>query len=125
MKILKEKYLELMQEKLNAMNEMLATTESQIFTGTESLVEAEAKAFADYYKLRVGYFAQIKKIEEAMESLDPLDEKDIADAAFTAKVVGFREKMISVAREMALLDEANVAAYNKISAHLRKDENNA
>jgi len=124
MKSLKGKYLKLMQEKLDAMNNMLEIAQSQVFTGKEELAETEARAFADYYRMRMDYFARIKKAEDAMSVLDPLGEQDIADETFSVRVVGYREKMVAIARKMADLDSANADAYRKISVYLRKDEDN-
>jgi ABC-type Zn uptake system ZnuABC Zn-binding protein ZnuA len=119
MENLKEKYLELMGKKLEAMDYMLTVTKDNVFTGEQEAAEKEAEAFIALYEKRSNVMSRIEKIEDALELLDPLDSHDMEDKEFQAEVVNFREKMKAVAKEIVEMDKANTTAYEKISTYFK------
>jgi len=117
----KGRYVELLHEKRNALDCMRQATKQQVFTGDESLVKQEAEAFIALYEQRSEVLARVEKIDDALELLDPLDEKDLEDTSFQVRVVELRQKMVELAREMVSLDKKNMAVYEKISAYVKND----
>jgi len=121
MENLRDRYVDLLQKKLDALGSMKEATLAEIFTGDETLVESEAEAFIALYEKRTEILENIEKIDDALELLDPLDQGDLDDTDFQARVVGLREKMVDIAREMVDLDTANMVVYQKISAFVRNN----
>ncbi|MDR2183091.1 MAG: hypothetical protein LBE55_02850 [Clostridiales bacterium] len=121
MENLKGRYIELLQEKLDALNYMREATLGQVFTGDETLVESEAEAFIALYEKRGNVLSRVEKIDDALELLDPLDAEDLEDTAFQSQVVGLRQKMVELARDMVNLDKANMDVYKKISAYVKNN----
>lgn len=121
MENLKGRYIELLQEKLDALNYMREATLGQVFTGDETLVESEAEAFIALYEKRGNVLSHVEKIDDALELLDPLDAEDLEDTAFQSQVVGLRQKMVELARDMVNLDKANMDVYKKISAYVKNN----
>ncbi|MCL2574435.1 MAG: hypothetical protein FWE34_07790 [Defluviitaleaceae bacterium] len=119
MENLKERYIELLQGKLDALIYMRDVTQSQNFTGDTSKIEKEAEAFIALYEKRSNILARVEKIDDALELLDPLDATDLDDTEFQAKVMGFRKSMTDLAREMVDLDKANMVVYEKMRGYLR------
>ena len=116
---LRERYIELLGQKLKALNLMLEVTQNEVFTGNDDLAEREAEAFVTLYGRRTSILSDIEKIDDAIELLEPLDAQDIEEPEFQEQIVGFREKMKAIAKEMLELDKANMAAYEKISTFFK------
>jgi len=121
MENLKGRYIELLQEKLDALESIRESTRQQVFTGDKSLIEQEAEAFVALYEKRGEALARVEKIDDALELLDPLDAEDLDDTDFQARVVELRHKMVELAREMVALDKANIEIYEKMSAYVRNN----
>ena len=119
MENLKDRYIELLQKKFDALNSMREATLEQIFTGDESLVEQEAEAFVALYEKRAEILERVEKIDDALELLDPLEAEDLIDTDFQTQAAELRQKMVELAKEMVGLDKANMAAYEKMSAYVR------
>jgi len=119
MENLKDRYIKLLQDKLDALRHMRNVTVAQVFTGDESLVEKEAEAFIALYEERSRALERVEKINDALELLDPLDADDLSDMAFQSKVMEFRQNMVELAREMAMLDKANIIASQKITTYMK------
>ena len=121
MENLKDRYIELLQKKFDALNSMREATLEQIFTGDETLVDQESEAFIALYEKRAEVLERVEKIDDALELLDPLEAEDLTDKDFQARAAELRRKMTELAKEMVDLDKANMAAYEKMSAHVRDD----
>jgi len=121
MENLKGRYIELLQEKLDALESIRESTRQQVFTGDKSLIEQEAEAFVALYEKRGEALARVEKIDDVLELLDPLEAEDLDDTDFQARVVELRHKMVELAREMVALDKANIEIYEKMSAYVRNN----
>ena len=119
MENLKERYIQLLQEKLDALYHMRDVTINQVFTGDEAHVEAEAEGFINLYEKRGEVLERVNKIDAALELLDPPDAEDPEDTAFQEQVLDLRQKMTALAKEMVEMDKANIAMHEKISLALK------
>jgi len=118
---LKQKCLDLMGQKLDFLNRIVELTRGVTFTGEEANVEAEIEAFVSLYEKRTAIINRIEKIDDAIGLLDPLDEDDMQDADFQARVVQYREAGRAIATEMLEMDRANARIYEKLSEHIKDD----
>ena len=121
MENLKSRYVELLQEKLDALDSMRQATKAQVFTGDETLLETESEAFVTLYEKRTEVLDRVEKIDAALELLDPLDAGDLEDAAFQAQVIEIRQKMVELAKEMVDMDKANMQIYQKMSDYVQNN----
>jgi len=124
MENLKEKCMDLMAQKIDLLNRIVALTRAEKFTGNEDNVEAEVGAFIDLFEKRTAIIARIEKIDDALGLLDPFDETDLFDNQFQDNIVNFREQARAIATEMIALDRANAAAVEKLSMHLKQNMKN-
>jgi len=124
MENLKERCLELLEQKYAALNRMMEITKQAIFTGDEANAEKEAEAFVVLYDRRSNILTRIEKIDDALGLLDPLDADDMQDVEFQARVVAYREKAKDIARELVNIDKSNMAVYEKLAGHLKQNMRN-
>lgn len=91
--MLKEKYLELMQKKVDAMERMASITRERTFTGEYKNVEQEVESFTSLYQRRTNILNVVEKVDDELSMLEPLEDTDVEDTDFQAKFLGFNTKM--------------------------------
>ena len=119
MESLKEKCLELMEQKYTSLKRMVDITKQAEFTGLEANAEKEVEAFVSLYERRTNILESIEKIDDAIGQLDPLEASDMEDEDFQARVVSYRERMKEIAVEMLALDRANTVVHEKLNVYLK------
>jgi hypothetical protein len=116
-KVNHKEYLELLNNKLNLLAEMLKATEQETFTGegSEEQIEDEAERFSALYEHRADIIESIKKIDEALVSI----QIDKNDKAFSKSFNEITEKIKEVAKTMVELDRKNLKASKRLTDFLR------
>jgi len=121
MENLRDRCLELLEQKHAALQRMLDVTKQVTFTNDEANAEKEAEAFITLYERRSNILSRIEKIDDALGLLDPLEADDMQDAEFQAKVVAFREQAKDIARELVEIDKSNMTVYEKLTNYLKEN----
>lgn len=116
---IKEKCLDLMEQKHQALKQMLDLTEKTVFTGEQANAEKEVEAFVALYDRRSNILARIEKIDDALGLVEPLDAADMEDFDFQERVIALRTQTMETVREMVRLDKQNVLVYEKLSEFLK------
>ena len=125
MENLKDRCLELFEQKHAALQRMLDVTKAVTFTNDEANAEKEAEAFIALYERRSNILTRIEKIDDALGLLDPLEADDMQDAEFQAKVVAFREQAKDIARKLVEIDKSNMTVYEKLTNYLKENMRSA
>jgi len=118
----KQQYLDIINQKLDALHKMLEATKRLEISGEgeEDVLELEAERFSSLYEQRAEIFKRIEKMDEELAELKDLEspETDEADEFVrTRKLIV--DKIREMAKELAALDKEHIEASKKITAYLR------
>ena len=114
----KQKYLTLLNKKLDALTKILEATGMPNFfgEGDEEYLQQEAERFTTLYENREEFIAQIQEIDKSLASFMGAGEADDELAKIGKPVV---DKIMETAKAVVELDKKHIAASEKIAAFLK------
>jgi hypothetical protein len=113
----KQKYLDILTKKLDALLKIHKSTRSIVITGEgdDDVLEVEADEFATLYDNRAKLIAEIEIFDK-----DLLQYKDLEDdEGLKKKKTPLIEKIRETAKAIVELDKKNIAASTKLMAYLK------
>jgi hypothetical protein len=116
----KQKYVNILNEKLDALLQMLEATKRFKITGEgeEEVLEQEAERFASLYEQRAVIFTRIEKMDEELAQLKA-EGLGLPDKKFDKSCKDIEDKTREAAKALAELDKKNIEASEKLTAFLR------
>ena len=98
----------LLRQKLGLLQEMLAMTQAERFTGTHALLEEEAARYGSLYERRIRLMNQVKEIDQKLAA----QTEAVPDQALERAIKQTIESLLACDREYAQIAQ-------KLLAHMR------
>jgi C4-dicarboxylate-specific signal transduction histidine kinase len=117
-----KQYIDLLNQKLDALTKIFDITKNAVFTGEEEHFEQEAENFAALYEKRANIIARIEKIEVRLSAIAKdcaIDDKSSKNKEFTKARKTIKDKATTIRDDILALDKNNTEISQKLMNFLK------